>query len=175
MIDLFSFSISAIPSTLAELWNFILGNPILCGILFASYFLHYAYQFINYKAADSEVYEIDLLSSGISTIMIAFLLIGLDESAKVFNFSNIDLGTTTTLVAVVLFIYALLLILFAFVKILPRFLVILLGNSEVDLLINFVAILMIDPEITITGTTLLVIAVPLLTLLLIQRLRRLMP
>ena len=74
----------------------------------------------------------------------------------------------------ILLVYALLLILFAFTKLLPKFLVVLFGNSELDLFINFVAILMADPEIVLTGTIIGVIGIPLLVFLIIQRLRRLM-
>lgn len=54
-----------------------------------------------------------------------------------------------------------------------KFLVVVFGNSELDLFINFIAVLMIEPGIEITGTLLAVIGAPLLILLIIERLRRL--
>lgn len=46
------------------------------------------------------------------------------------------------------------------------------NTHKLTLPINFVAVLMIEPSIIITGTLLAVIGVPLLILLVIQRLRR---
>lgn len=174
MLSLFDFNLAHLPDAYAIIVEFVRENPLLCGALFISYTLIYTYSFINHKAADSEVYEIDLISSGISSIMVALLLIGLDETAKGFNFTNIDLGSANTQVALFLGAYALVLIFFAFTKILPSFLVVLLGNSELDLFINFMAVMMIDPSIVLTGTMVAAVALPLSVLLVIQRLRRMM-
>lgn len=149
-------------------------NLILFIIIITSYFLYYIYSFINNTSHDSEIYEIDLLSSGISSFMTGLLLVGLDESAKTFNPLNLDFGDPTTKVAFFLFVYAIFLIFFAFVKILPRFLVVIFGNSELDMFINIVAILLITPKVVIDGTMLAVIGAPLFVLLIIQRIRRLM-
>lgn len=174
MLSIFDFSVSALPEAYAIITEFVRENPLLCGALFISYALIYAYSFINHKAADSEVYEIDLISSGISSIMVALLLIGLDETARGFDFTNIDPSSANTRVALFLGAYALVLIFFAFTKILPSFLVVLLGNSELDLFINFIAIMMIEPSIVLTGTMVAAVAMPLTVLLIVQRLRRMM-
>lgn len=174
MLSLFDFSVAELPKAYAAIVTFVRENPLLCGALFISYALIYTYSFINHKAADSEVYEIDLISSGISSIMVALLLIGLDETARGFDFTNIDLGSAHTKVALFLGVYALILIFFAFTKLLPPFFVVLLGNSELDLFINFIAIMMIDPSIPLTGTMVAAVALPLTVLLVIQRLRRMM-
>ena len=129
---------------------------------------------MNNKAVDSDVYEVDLLSNGVSSVMVALLLIGLDESSKGFSFASLDFNSPRTKIAVFLLIYALVFLFLAFTKILPKFLVVIFGNSELDLFVNFVAVLMIEPKIAITGTLLAVIGIPLLVLLIIQRLRRMM-
>ena len=105
--------------------------------------------------------------------MVAFLLVGLDESSKGFSFASLDISSPTTKAAIFLAGYAILLLLFAFTKMLPKFLVVVFGKREFDLFINFIAVLMIEPGIAITGTLLAVIGVPLLILLIIERLRRL--
>ena len=171
-MSIFQFSLAQVPAAVATITGFIRDNPILCGALFLSYTLFYVYAFIHNKAVDSDVYEVDLLSSGVSSIMVALLLIGIDESSKSLGFS-LDLGSPKGRVAVFLLIYALTMVILAFTKMLPGFLVVIFGNSELDLFVNFVAILMIEPTIAITGTLLAVIGVPLLALLIIQRLRRL--
>lgn len=171
-MSIFQFSLAQIPAAVSTILGFITDNPILCGALFLSYALFYTYAFIHNKAVDSDVYEVDLLSSGVSSIMVALLLIGIDESSKSLGFS-LDLGSPKGKVAAFLLIYALAMVLLAFTKLLPGFLVVIFGNSELDLFVNFVAILMIEPSIAITGTLLAVIGVPLLALLIIQRLRRL--
>jgi|GEM_PF-5267395 len=174
-MSLFSFSIAGVPAALSVIVNFIKENPIMSVFLFAYYFLIYIYQFINNHAVDSDIYEMDLLSSGISSIMVAMLLIGLDESSKGFDLSKLfAFNTITTKVALILLIYGVILIIFAFIKILPHFIVILLGNSELDLFINFVAVLMTQPKAEITGTLLIVIGAPLILMFLIQRVRRMM-
>ena len=169
-----TFDPSKIPETISILFNFIKENPILCSILFLYYVLFYVYSFIHNKSVDSDIYEMDVLSNGISSIMIALLLVGLDETSKGFSFASIDLSSPTTKIALLLFIYGLILVVFAFTKLLPKVLVIILGNSEVDLFINFIAILLVDPNIVITLTMFFVIGAPLLVLLIIQRIRRLM-
>ena len=171
-MSIFQFSLAQIPAAVSAILGFIANNPILCGALFLSYALFYAYAFIHNKAVDSDIYEVDLISSGVSSIMVALLLIGIDESSKSLGFS-LDLGSPKGRVAVFLLIYALTMVILAFTKMLPGFLVVIFGNSELDLFVNFVAILMIEPTIAITGTLLAVIGVPLLALLIIQRLRRL--
>ncbi|MDP2749777.1 MAG: hypothetical protein Q8O89_03015 [Nanoarchaeota archaeon] len=174
MENLFSFSFSAIPVALGSIGRFIVENTLLCGVLFISYGLMYIYSFINNQSADSEVYEIDLLSSGLSTIMIAMLLIGIDESSKGFNLANFDISEPTTQIALFLLVYAFVMIALAFIKVLPQFLVVVFGNSELDFFINFTAILLTDTSVAVNGTMLVLIAVPLLTMLVVQRLRRAM-
>ena len=172
-MSIFQFSFSEIPEAVSIIIGFINDNLILSGVLFISYTLFYLYGIINNKSVDSDVYEIDLLGNGVSSIMVALLLVGLDESSKGFSFASLDISSPTTKAAIFLSGYAILLLLFAFTKMLPKFLVVIFGNGELDLFINFVAVLMIEPGIAITGTLLAVIGVPLLILLIIERLRRL--
>src|SRR3989338_9726483 len=169
---IFEFNLSEIPEAVSILTDFIIENPILCAALFISYLLFYLYSFINNRSVDSEVYEIDLISSAISSIMVALLLIGLDENNKGFAISGLDFSSQKTITALYLFIFAVILIIFAFTKILPKFLVIILGNNELDLFINFVAVLMTDERIVLTGTLLAVIGIPLAALFIVQRIRR---
>src|SRR3989338_537612 len=173
-MNIFEFNTSEIPEAISAIIGFIKDNAILSAALFVSYLLFYLYSFINNRSVDSEVYEIDLISSAISSIMVALLLIGLDENNKGFTISNLDFSSQKTMTALYLFIFAVLLIIFAFTKILPKYLVIFLGNNEIDLFINFVAVLMTDDRITITGTLLAVIGIPLATLFIVQRIRRAM-
>ena len=172
-MSIFQFSFSEVPAAISTITGFIKDNPLLSGALFISYALFYLYSFINNKSVDSDVYEIDLLGNGVSSIMVALLLIGLDESSKGFSFASLDFSSPTTKAAAFLGGYALLLLLFAFTKMLPKFLVVVFGNSELDLFINLIAVLMIEPGVAITGTLLAVIGAPLLILLIIGRLRRL--
>ena len=171
-MNLLSFNLSEIPATVSVLLEFIKANPILTGALFLSFALFYIYSFVHHRAVDSDVYEIDLISSGVSSVMVALLLIGLDDKV---NIKSLDFSSPTTKVAIFLLIYATILIFFAFSKILPKFLVVILGNNELDLFINFVAVLLIEPSIKLTGTLLLVIGTPLIFLLIAQRIRRMMP
>lgn len=170
----FAFNPSEMPAAISTLNEFIKDNFLLFAIMLVSYFLFYIYTFINHKAVDTDVYEIDLLSNGISTMMVSFLLIGLDESSKGFNLAALNFSEPTTRIALYLFIYATILTFFAFIKALPRFLVILLGNSELDLFINIIAVVLTEPKIVITGTFIAVIGVPLFALFVIQRIRRIM-
>jgi hypothetical protein len=173
-MNLLSFNLADISSALAIIGKFIVDNPILCGALFITYIVHYLYSFIFNHAVDTDVYEIDLITAGMSSFMVSLLLLGLDESQKSFNLSEIDFTTATTKVAIFLAIFAFILVILAFIKVLPKFMVVLLGNSEVDLFINLSAVMMTDPEIELTGTILAVIAVPLIILLIILRIRRIM-
>jgi hypothetical protein len=168
-----AFSPAEIPTALATLGNFISNNLILSLIILGSYISFYIYSFIHNTSVDSDVYEIDLLSAGISRLTTALLLVGLDEGAKSFSFATLSFSEPSTKMAIALAAYAFLLIIFAFTKILPRFLVVLLGNSELDLFINLVAVMIISPEVQITGTLLLLLAVPLACLFIVQRIRRL--
>jgi hypothetical protein len=174
-VSLLTYSAAGIPAALSTITSFIKENPIMSVFLFAYYFLIYIYQFINNHAVDSDIYEMDLLSSGISSIMVAMLLVGLDEAAKGFDITRLfAFNTMTTKVALVLLIYGIILIIFAFIKVLPHFIVILLGNSELDLFINLVAVLLTQPKAEITGTLLVVIGVPLAVMFVVQRIRRMM-
>jgi hypothetical protein len=168
------FSPAEVPAALATLGAFIADNLILCIIILGSYIAFYVYSFIHNTSADSDVYEIDLLSAGISSLTTALLLVGLDEGSKGFSFANLSFSEPSTKMAIGLAAYALFLMLFAFTKMLPRFLVVLLGNSELDLFINLVAVMIISPGVVITGTLLLVLIAPLIFLFLVQRLRRMM-
>ena len=167
-----SFSPAAIPGAISGVLSFIRDNPIMCAFLFTYYAIFYLYSMVHHKSMDSDIYEADVLSNGISSIMTVFLLIGLDENAMGFSLTNLDFSLQTTLIAAFLFVYGGILILCAFTKILPRILVLILGNSELDLFINLVAVLMVDSSFEVTGTTLFVIGVPLAILFLVQRLRR---
>jgi len=171
-MNIFEFNTSEIPEAISAIIGFIKDNAILSAALFVSYLLFYLYSFINNRSVDSEVYEIDLISSAISSIMVSLLLIGLDENNKGFAISGLDFSSQKTITALYLFIFAVILIIFAFTKILPKFLVIILGNNELDLFINFVAVLMTDERIVLTGTLLAVIGIPLAALFIVQRIRR---
>ena len=174
-MSILAFSSAQIPAAFSTIITFIKENPIMSVFLFAYYFLIYIYQFINTHAVDSDIYEMDLLSSGISSIMVSMLLVGLDEAAKGFDIMRlIAFNSMTTKVALVLLIYGVILIIFAFIKVLPHFIVILLGNSELDLFINLVAVLMTQPKAEITGTLLIVIGAPLVVMFVVQRVRRMM-
>jgi hypothetical protein len=168
------FSFAEIPGAIQTIVTFVGSNVILCSIILFSYVLFYVYQFIHSSGVDSDVYEIDLLSAGVSSLTTAFLLVGLDESSNSFTFTNLNLSEPSTMMAIGLSIYSLVLILFAFTKILPKFLVVMLGNSELDLFINLVAVMIISPGVKITPTLLAVIGVPLVILLIIQRVKRMM-
>jgi hypothetical protein len=168
------FSPAEIPVALSTLGAFISSNIILSLIILGSYISFFLYSFIHNTSSDSDVYEIDLLSAGISSFTTALLLIGLDESAKGFSFANLSFNEPSTKMAIGLAVYAVILVVFAFTKILPKFFVVLLGNSELDLFINLVAVMIISPEVKITGTLLLLLAVPLALLFLVQRVRRMM-
>jgi len=168
------FSFADIPLAVSSLVQFIKENSVLCGVLFMSYILYYIYLFIHNTSVDSDIYEVDMLSAGISSFMVAMLLVGLNESSHGFSLSSIDISSPTTKIALFLSAYALMLVLLAFLKVLPKFLVVVLGNSELDLFINLNAALLTDPEFALTGTVLFVIGVPLLVLFILQRLRRLM-
>ena len=172
-MSVFQFSFSEVPAAISIITGFIQDNVILSAALFVSYALFYLYGIINNKAVDSDVYEVDLLGNGVSSAMVALLLIGLDESSKGFSLASLDFNSVRTKVALFLLIYAIVLLIFAFTKMLPKFLVVVFGNGELDLFINFISVLMIEPNIAITGTLLAVIGVPLLILLIIERLRRL--
>jgi len=167
-----NFSPAEIPNAIATFKAVIIDNPLPSILLFGSYILYYVYLFINHKAADSEIYEIDLLSAGISSFMIGLLLLGVSEESKTLSLSSFNFSSGTSVYALMLMGYALLLILFAFVKILPRVVVILLGNSELDFFINFMAIMLTQQGVAITGTLMVLVAVPLIILLIIQRVRR---
>lgn len=174
-MSIFAFGMAEVPAALSVIVNYIKENPIMSVFLFAYYFLIYIYQFINNHSVDSDIYEMDLLSSGISSIMVAMLLIGLDESSKGFDIAGLfSFSTITNKVALILLVYGIILIIFAFIKILPHFIVILLGNAELDLFINLVAVLMTQPKAEITGTLLVVIGVPLIVMFVVQRIRRMM-
>ena len=173
-MNILQINFAEIPAAVQTVTGFIKENPLLCGIMLISYALYYIYSFIHNKSVDSDIYEIDMVSAAISSIMVSMLLIGLDESSKGFNLMAMDLSSQTTKIAIFLLSYAVILLFFGFTKILPKFLVVLLGNSELDLFINFGAALLTDPDVAITGTLLLVMGAPLAILLVIQRIRRLM-
>lgn len=173
-MSLFEFNSSEIPAAASVILSFIRENLILSAALFISYMLFYFYSFINNRSVDSEIYEIDLISSAISSIMVSLLLVGLDENNKGFSLSGLDFSSQKTIIALGLFTFAVLLIIFAFTKILPKILVIIMGNNEIDLFINFVAVLMTNEKIAITGTLLAVIGIPLMALFIVQRIRRMM-
>ncbi|MFH1181982.1 MAG: hypothetical protein V1702_03415, partial [Candidatus Woesearchaeota archaeon] len=154
-MSILSFSPAEIPAALSTLGDFIGNNLILCLIIIGSYALFYIYSFLHNTSVDSDVYEIDLLSAGVSSLTTALLLIGLDEGSNSFNFANLGFSEPSTKMAIGLAVYAVFLILFAFTKMLPRFFVVILGNSELDLFINLIAVMIISPEVNITGTLLL--------------------
>ena len=104
-MTLLQFNPAEVPAAISAILGFVRENPILSGVLFFSYALFYLYTFINNTAVDSEIYEIDLLSSGISSAMVALLLVGLDETSKGFSLTNIDMSLQTTKIAVFLFIF----------------------------------------------------------------------
>jgi hypothetical protein len=164
---------SQVPAAVSAITGFITKNPFLCLILFVSYGLFYLYSFVHNRSADSDVYEIDMISSGVSSILVALMLLGLDESSEsiVLKVSMTDPGNK---IALMLLGYAIVLIILAFIKVLPKFIVVILGNSELDLFINLVAALMTDPKVAINTTLLVVIAVPLALLFVVQRVRRMM-
>jgi hypothetical protein len=162
--------VGAVFSTLGIL---VSNNIILFIMMFISYFIFYFYEFVHCTSTDSDIYEIDLVSSGVSSVTVALMLIGLDESSKGFSFANIDIHSQTTIVALCLVAYGFLLIFFGFTKILPRLLVIFLGNSELDFFINILAVLLAE-RIVVTTTMIFVILVPLALLFLSLRFRRMM-
>ncbi len=163
-----------IAAAISLIITFVKENFILCGFMLISYFVLYFYEFIHTKSQDSDVYEIDIVSSGLSSIMVAFMLVGLDESSKGFDFSHINFSEPTTKMAAFLVAYALMLIVLGFTKILPRLFVIILGNSELDFFINFTAVLMTEKTTQLTPSLILVIAAPLTMLFLSLRIKRMM-
>jgi len=166
------FSPPEVSLALNTLFNFFKENIILTVFIFSSYILFYLYSFIHSKGVDSDIYEMDVLSSGVSSAMTALLLLGLDESSKKFALTSLNFSDPTSRMAILLLAYAIMLIFFAFMKALPRLLVILFGNSELDLLINLLAVLSIDSKVHITGTLVGIIAIPLFVLLILQRAKR---
>ena len=107
------FSINA---ELALLAAFVKENLILTILMVFSYVLFYIYSFIHNTSTDSEIYEIDVVSSGVSSILTVCYLIGLDDSTKGFDLSSLDFSSNLIRISGLLLIYGLLLVIIGFGK-----------------------------------------------------------
>ncbi|MBI2546534.1 hypothetical protein HYV81_05110 [Candidatus Woesearchaeota archaeon] len=152
-------SLAAIPERVGDVIGLIMGEPLVYIPLLSMWLLFELYYIVS--SSDSDVKESDLLENSVSSIYIAVMISPLfgDEGFSLAAFSN---PSARTWLSIILFCYAAFLIIMAFTKMLPQFLVHVFGGASLDMFGTMLALIWVDGSIPIDLATIAVLLIPIL-------------
>ncbi|MDP3766028.1 MAG: hypothetical protein Q8R04_05945 [Nanoarchaeota archaeon] len=152
-IDFAWSTLSSVPERLPEVWRVLAADPLLYLPLIAWWFIFELF-FLLHK---SDTYQQkDVLDNGVSSFYAGFYI-----SPWIQGGAFAELAPSTVL-SVILMGYGMFLILAAFVKLLPKFLIPLFGGASTDLVVNVTAIFVVDAGLPLDWATIAIVAAPVL-------------
>lgn len=154
-IDLSLASLSNISERLPEVWKTLLEDPLLYIPLVAWWFIFELFYLIH----KSESYhQQDVLDNGLSSFYAGLYISPLIQGGGFVGFTKL---TPSTILSIILMVYGLFLVLAAFVKLLPQFLLPLFGGASIDLVVNVIAIFVVDAGLAFDLATIAIVIVPM--------------
>lgn len=167
-----SLSVSAladIPARFGDIYTLVMGEPLVYIPLLGMWLLFELYYIVS--SSDSDVKESDLLENSISSIYVAIMISPLfgDEGFTLAAFSD---PSARTWLSIILFCYAGFLIIMAFTKMLPQFLVHIFGGASLDMFGTVLALIYVDGTVPIDLATVAVLLIPILMMQVFGFLRR---
>ena len=157
-----------IPQRFVEVFGVIVGDPLVYLPLLGMWLMFEVYYIIS--SSDGDVKESDLLENSVSTIYVAFVISPVfEEGLSLAAFSD---PTPRTILSIILFCYAGFLIIAAYTKMLPQFMVHILGGASLDMFATMLALLYVDGKVPIDLATIAVIFIPIALMYVLQTLRK---
>ncbi len=163
--------LALIPERIAQIGKLIMSEPLVYFPLIGIWFIFELYYFVS--SSDSDIKESDLLENSISSIYVAIMISPIVTDAGKFSFESFTNPSPRTILSIALFAYAGLLMLFAFTKMLPMFLVHILGGASIDTFFTMLALIWVDGSMPLDLATISVIIIPILIMHILKLFRRL--
>ena len=159
-----------IPERFAQVITVIKGEPLVYLHLLGIWFIFELYYIVS--SSDSDVKEQDLIENSISSIYVA-LVISPFFGEGGFSLAAFTNPSPRTWLSVILLCYASFLIIMAFTKALPQFMLHILGGASIDMVGTMLALIYVDGSIPFDLATVAIVLLPVLCMYIFQFLRRL--
>ena len=159
-----------IPERASQILQLILSDPLVYLPLLGIWFLFELFYLVS--NSDSDVKESDLLENSISSIYVAIMISPIISSGGKITLAAFANPSARTFLSIILFIYASLMIFFAFTKILPHFMVYILGGASLDTTFTMLALIYVDGKIPIDFATVSVILIPVIIMHILKLFRK---
>ena len=161
--------IGLIPQRFGQVIALIKGEPLVYLPILGLWLIFELYYTVS--SSDSDVKESDLLENSISSVYVALVISPL-FGEEGFSFAAFSSPSPRTWLSIILFCYAGFLILMAFTKALPQFLVKILGGASIDMVGTMLALIWVDGTIPLDLATIAVILLPVLGMMILQLFRK---
>ena len=138
-----------------DIFNIMKQDPLLYIPLVLWWFIFELYYIFH---SSDEIRDVDVLDNGLSAVYTGFYISPFVQGFSAAAFSH---PSTKTILSFIFIGWGIFLLVVAFGKILPSFIVTILGGSSIDLAFTLLAIFYIDKLVPIDSATLIVILVPI--------------
>ena len=162
--------IGLIPERAAQILNLILGDPLVYLALLGIWLLFEIYYLVS--NSDNDIKESDLLENSISSIFVSLMISPLITGGGKLSIAAFANPTSKTMLSIILFVYACFLIFCAFTKILPHFMVYILGGASIDTTFTMLALIYVDGKIPIDLATVSVVLIPVIIMHILKLFRK---
>ncbi len=163
--------IGLLSTRFSQVWALIMSEPIVYLPLIGIWFIFEFYYLVS--SSNDDIKESDLLENSISSIYVAIMISPIVTNVSKFSFNVFTNPTPRTVLSMILFGYAAFLMICAFTKILPKFLVYLFGGASIDTMFTMLALIYVDGKIPIDMATVIVILIPVIFMHILKFFRRL--
>ena len=160
-IDLSIATLSFLPERVVDIVGVLTKDPLLY-IPMLGWWLIFELYYLKHR--HDEIRDVDVLDNGLSAIYTGIYISPIVQGLAATAFTA---PTNKTMLSFIFMGYGLFLVIVAFTKLLPRFLVTLFGWAAVDLIVSILAIFYVDNVVPIDLATIAIIVVPIFAMKLI--------
>ena len=161
------FALSLLSTRAGEIFQIFKADPLLYIPLVLWWFIFERYYIFH---SSDEIREVDVLDNGLSALYTGFYISPFVQGISAAAFIH---PSPKTLLSFAFLGWGIFLMLAAFIKILPQFIITFLGGSSIDLAVTLLAIFFVDKLIPIDTATIVIILAPILTIKLLALVRKL--
>ena len=153
-MDLSLASLSHIGERLPQVWHTLANDPLLYIPLIAWWAL---FEFFFLFHASEDYHHKDVLDNGMSSIYAGMYISPIIQGGGLAEFAKFSPNSVLSLI---LMSYGAFLILGAFTKMIPEFLIPFFGGASIDLVVNVLAIFIVDAGLAFDLATIAIVIVP---------------
>ncbi len=147
----------------------ILDQPLIYMPILGVWFLFELYYIVS--SSENDIKESDILGNGVSSVYTAIMISPLVYGGGDFSLSAFADPSPRTLLSIGLFVYSGFMIVAAFTKILPKFIVDILGGASLDTFLTVLALFYVDAIVPVDFPLIVAMLIPVIILQVLKFIR----